>query len=96
MLEILLLLATGMVAGYLLRNKPAVLKINGRLTGIAIYCLLFLLGVSLGKQEELLEKLPMVGGYSLALSLLGIIGSILLSALLFRKLSKHMDKHNEK
>ena len=95
MVEVLIALGLGCAPGYLLRKKPRILRASNRLASIAVFALLFLLGVALGVNDKLLSQLPRLGGYSLALAVLAIAGSVLLAALLYRKLLKQPPKKYE-
>lgn len=95
MVEIIVCLTIGIAAGYLLRKKNRLLSVSSRLASVAIYILLFLLGVSLGVNSNVLSQLPKLGGYALALAVLGILGSIIFAALLYCKLFKQSEKEHE-
>ena len=69
----------GMLAGWLLRNRKGLLAWNARLINVAIYFLLFFLGVTIGTDETIVSTLPTLGVKALWLSLGGIGGSVLLS-----------------
>lgn len=72
----------GMAIGWLFNNRlnQAVLQ---RLTLGAIFLLLFLLGLAIGANQDLLSRLPSLGLQALALMLAGVGGSI--AAALFIK-----------
>lgn len=71
----LIILFCGMLLGRIFRRflSPGLLR---GLISFAIFLLLFLLGVSLGGNSQLLEKLPVFGLQAIILSLLAIAGSI--------------------
>lgn len=65
-------------------------RLLGRLTMLAIFLLLFLLGVSIGANERLFERLPELGGEALALALLCLLGSIACSAAVTPYIAKRL------
>ena len=95
MIEVIVFLALGIVLGYFVRKKPRFIAASNRLVSISIYALLFLLGVALGTNDDVLEQLPKLGGYAFVLAVLSIIGSIILAAFLYRKMFKKMEEEHE-
>ncbi|HSV88784.1 MAG TPA: LysO family transporter [Bacteroidales bacterium] len=77
MLEIILIMAAGFVAGYLLRQKKKVVLSVNRLTLLSIYLLLFFLGFSIGGDPVVLDNLPKFGLNAFLITLGGVCGSIL-------------------
>ncbi|UZP67795.1 lysine exporter LysO family protein [Desulfovibrio mangrovi] len=65
----------GIPAGYLLRNRQKAVHAVDKLTMWAIYGLLFLLGVSLGSNDDLVSQLGTIGVRALVISLCCLIGS---------------------
>ncbi|MDX1662179.1 MAG: LysO family transporter [Candidatus Promineifilaceae bacterium] len=78
----LAVLGGGMLAGFLLRQKRALVEAAERLSSFAIYLLLFLLGLSVGGDEAIFSRLPALGLQALLLSAAAIAGSVALTALL--------------
>ena len=66
----------GIAAGYLLRNIGFLQKI-GRPISYTILLLLFLLGISVGANQDIVNNLTTLGGQALLLALAGTAGSIL-------------------
>lgn len=93
-MKVIVIMAAGMLVGVLLRRKTELLKWNGRLINVAIYFLLFFLGVTIGTDETIVSTLPTLGVKALLITVGGIGGSVLLAwgvyFLLFRK-SKSKD-----
>lgn len=79
MLTVVAIMTAGMVVGYIIRKKSMLIKINDKLIMYAIYLLLFILGLSIGANEVIMKNLPTLGLKALALTLGGVIGSILLA-----------------
>jgi uncharacterized membrane protein YbjE (DUF340 family) len=83
MLIVVVIMASGIAIGYLIRRKEFLIKINDRLTMWAIYLLLFLLGISIGTNDVIMKSLTTLGLKALAISIGGIIGSISLAWLAY-------------
>jgi len=54
----------------------------------AIYLLLFMLGISVGTNKEVIDNLGKIGYEAVAIAIASISGSVLLAALLFKVLFK--------
>ncbi|MEE4177878.1 MAG: LysO family transporter [Bacteroides sp.] len=77
MLEILLLMALGMLVGYSLRGKQkAISRIETAILW-SIFLLLFFLGLSIGGNEVIVASLPKLGLNALIITLGGVAGSLL-------------------
>lgn len=88
MITILLVLTIGILTGLLITNKPKLHWLNNQLLNLAIYLLLFLLGISVGTNKEVIENIGKIGYEAIAIAVASIAGSVLLSALLFQLLFK--------
>lgn len=72
----------GVLVGYLLRKKK-----TGWISGfimIAIWILLFLLGIAVGHNDEILNNLDTIGWQALVLSVGGVLGSVVLASVVYR------------
>lgn len=96
MLTVVAIMAFGIAIGYLIRNFKALVKIADRLTMWSIYLLLFLLGISIGANEVIMKNLHFLGLKSLAITLGGIVGSVLLAWLAYYLWFKPKPNSNEK
>lgn len=97
MITVLLLMLAGMATGFLLREKTVVLKISGKMTSIAIYILLFLLGISVGLNKLIIGHLDRIGLQALLITLGAVGGSVLVSWLLYRIffMNTHLNSHED-
>lgn len=75
--KIFLVLGLGFLIGYkgLLQEKG--LRLNGRLQTAFLLLLIFCMGVSIGRNGEILRNLPLLGGKSLLFAVFAILGSTL-------------------
>ena len=74
--SLLLFLACGVLFGLLFRGNPKFLLWNDKITALAIYLLLFCLGLSVGINEKIIENLLVYGVESLLLCSGAIAGSV--------------------
>lgn len=81
---ILALLTAGFAIGQLLRGRTALAGVISRLTDVAIYLLLFLLGISVAATPDLADNLMSLGVPALVLSLAGVLGNCLLARFMQR------------
>ncbi len=88
MISILLVLSAGILAGLMIVSKPKLHLINNHLLNWSIYLLLFLLGISVGTNEEVIKNLGKIGYEAIAIAVASIAGSVLLSGFLFKLLFK--------
>jgi uncharacterized membrane protein YbjE (DUF340 family) len=86
MIAILLLLSAGIALGLLIIGHPRLHAINNNLLNWSIYLLLFLLGISVGTNQEVIGNLGKIGMEAIAIASLSIAGSVLLSYFLFKRL----------
>lgn len=92
MMAILLVLAAGILLGLLIVNYPKLHILNNNLLNYAIYLLLFLLGISVGTNREVIQNLDKIGLEAITIAIASITGSVLLSFLLFKLLFNHNEK----
>ncbi len=83
MIEIIIIMCAGIVTGVFLRGRSSLLFASERMTGIAIYLLLFLLGLSVGTNDTIISNFPVIGFNAIILTFSAIAGSVLLSWLLY-------------
>ncbi len=84
----------GILLGYLLRKMPMLQKISTPISW-TIYLLLFLMGISVGTNEEVLRNLASLGGTALLLSLSGTLGSVLMAWLVWKKVFLQPSREEE-
>lgn len=84
MVEILVIMAVGMVIGYLLRQKQAVFAVIDRIVMAVIFLLLFVLGISVGLNETVVGSIHLIGIKALVLTLGAVAGSVLCCGIAYR------------
>ncbi|MCX6223129.1 MAG: LysO family transporter [Bacteroidia bacterium] len=92
MIAILVVLSAGILLGLLIVKKPKLHLFNNHLLNWAIYLLLFLLGISVGTNREVIQNIGKIGYEAIAIGIFSIAGSVLLSAILFKFLFKQDEK----
>ena len=91
MIEILIIMFCGIVSGIIFRKKRTLISFADKLAGWSVYLLLFLLGLSVGNNEEVINNFAIIGFNSILITLSGVSGSIILSFLVY----KYFFKNNE-
>lgn len=75
MLIVIGLMVSGIILGYIFRQKN--LKVVQHLITYAIFALLFLLGISVGVNRDIMDNLGTIGVEALVITLGAVGGSIL-------------------
>ena len=73
---------TGMLLGYLLRKRD--LKKIHQIITLLIWLLLFILGIEVGSNEQIIKALPTLGVEALLLSVAGTLGCCVLAWALWK------------
>ena len=92
MIAILIVLSAGILLGLLIVKKPKLHLFNNHLLNWAIYLLLFLLGISVGTNREVIQNIGKIWYEAIAIGIFSIAGSVLLSAILFKFLFRQDEK----
>jgi uncharacterized membrane protein YbjE (DUF340 family) len=77
MLKIVAIMLSGMAVGFLLRKRR--LRIVPHAVTVLIWALLFLLGVEVGTNPQVVNGITSLGLEALWLSLAGLVGTVLFS-----------------
>lgn len=89
MWKIFLVLAMGFAIGFFGLLKEKQIKLNCHLQTLWLMLLIFCMGVSIGRNGDVIRNLPVLGGKALLFAISAVIGSILfvflLSKLFFEK-----------
>lgn len=86
MLLIILIMAAGITTGHLLRNRNT--KWLQKVITLLIWVLLFMLGVESGSNREIINGFTTLGAEAFVLTICGLVGSIFLSWVLWKIISK--------
>ena len=86
MFTIIGLVLTGMLLGYLVRKRD-LKKVHPMIT-LLIWLLLFILGIEVGSNEEIIRGLHTIGYEAVVLTLGGTLGSVIAAWALWRDLYK--------
>ena len=79
MFTVVIIMALGIIVGYFLRNKSKTKSFIEKLTMVVIFVLLFVLGVAIGSDKNIVSSLQTLGLQALIISLGAIFGSVLLA-----------------
>ena len=83
MIHLILTIAAGLCAGYLLWGWKA-LEHVGKAISVTIWAMLFIMGVKIGADRQILDNISTLGWQSLLLSLASVAGSVFFAFLLYR------------
>ncbi len=83
MLTVVTIMSLGMLTGFLLRHKAHVFKKVDQWVTLTIYLLLFLLGLSVGKNEIVLKNIHYIGVQALIITLAAVMGSVFLCRVVY-------------
>jgi len=89
MIKVLIIMAVGIAFGALNRNKQKLIKANNKSTIWIIFLLLFFMGVSVGKNNDIMNNLDTIGLRGLQLAIVAVLGSVLLSWLVYKSFFKN-------
>ncbi len=90
MLKIILIILSGVLAGFLLKEK-SVAKYIGRTINIIIMLLLFSLGISVGAKENVVNNFANIGLDAFLLTLGGLGGTLFCARFVYEKFFKGKD-----
>jgi uncharacterized membrane protein YbjE (DUF340 family) len=92
MIVVLLCLAGGILAGALLRRSERLLTIIDQLTGWFIYVFLFLLGLSVGANREIIANFGRLGLQAVIIALACVTGSLIPAWFVYRYFFRRSEK----
>lgn len=92
MIPIFLSILIGIAVGYLIRQKRIV-KYTAQLLNGVIVLLLFVLGIAVGSNEQLVAGFTSLGIEALLLTIGGTLGSLIAAKILYKKVF-HRFNHN--
>lgn len=92
MLTVVIIMFSGILAGYLIRSFGHLVRASERLTTWAIYALLLLMGIGVGANREIMTSLHTLGLKALWVAIGGVVGSVLTGWLTFRVFFKKTEQ----
>lgn len=94
MFSIVMTMLAGVFIGHFLRNGKRVEKIE-KSTSITIFVLLFVLGLSVGSNNVIIDNLGRFGWQAAVIAMLGMGGSIIAARIVFQLFFKKGEEKNE-
>lgn len=85
------IMLSGIVVGYMFRNWSYLQQV-GKLITFTILLLLFLLGITVGANKEIVDNLSVLGVQALLISLAAVLGSVVCALLVYRFFFKERNK----
>jgi len=92
LLTVIIIVAAGFVMGFLLRNHEKIIKPVDSIINWSIYLLLFLLGISVGINQTIINNLDEIGLRATLLTIGAVLGSIILSYFTYILFFKYNEK----
>ena len=86
MLKFVAIILSGMAVGFILRKRQ--LRVVPHMVTVLIWLLLFLLGIEVGSNPQVINGISTLGLEALWLSIAGLAGTILFSWALWRWISR--------
>ncbi len=83
MIPVLVIMTLGILIGWFLHKQKKFIKITSEITNWAIYLLLFLLGLTVGTNEKILNNFDKIGLQSIMITIFAVAGSVLVSWLCY-------------
>ncbi len=83
MFFLIMTMFSGVVAGYFLRRWKPLAHI-GRAISVTILLMLFILGMEIGSDDQVLGNLSVLGLQALLLAFAGAMGSVVFASVLYR------------
>lgn len=95
MFQVILIALAGVAAGYLLRRVRALQHVHHSIT-LTICFMLFVLGLSVGADPNIVSNLLGYGGQALLISVAGMAGSVVAAWALHRYVFKNMGEEEKR
>ena len=87
----MIVMLSGVLIGYILRNIRAIPALVSKINIYIIFLLLFVMGLSVGSNPQVIQGLGTLGLLGIAISVVSIAGSVFLSWIVYRHLFKKED-----
>ena len=87
----MIVMLSGVLIGYILRNIRAIPALVSKINIYIISLLLFVMGLSVGSNPQVIQGLGTLGLLGIAISVVSIAGSVFLSWIVYRHLFKKED-----
>lgn len=87
----MIVMLSGILIGYILRNIRAIPTLVSKINIYIIFLLLFVMGLSVGNNPQVIQGLGTLGLLGIAISVVSIAGSVFLSWIVYRHLFKKED-----
>lgn len=84
MITVLAIMIVGMICGYLLKEKKKILQISEKLTTITIFGLLFMLGIGVGLNKQVVSNIDTIGWQAAAITAGAILGSLIFAFMTYK------------
>lgn len=83
MFKVIGIMFVGILVGFVLRKLPHIGKVN-KTVSMTVFCMLFLMGASIGSNRDIISHLASFGWQALVLALWGLAGSVIVGWAVYR------------
>lgn len=79
MLTVILIMLAGMAVGYIFRKRTKLIGTLNKTTIWVIFLLLFFLGITVGKNPEIMQNMSTIGLRGLQIAFVALLGSVIMA-----------------
>ncbi len=84
MTTVLIIMSIGIAVGFLISKRENLIKINDKLVRWAIYLLLFLLGIGVGTNKDIINNIHTIGLQAILITIAALLGSLICAYIVYR------------
>ncbi|MDR1347246.1 MAG: lysine exporter LysO family protein [Prevotellaceae bacterium] len=84
MYEIIGIMITGGIIGYIFKSKVKFIRLSEKIYGFILFILLFSLGLSVGKNDTVMNNVSNLGLLSLAIAMAAVAGSVFCAWIVYK------------
>lgn len=89
-------MTAGIALGLISRNKHKLVSLNNKSTLWVIFLLLFFMGISVGKNNDIMNNLDTIGLRGLQLAFVAVLGSVVLSWFVYKAFFNNKSNNSDK
>ncbi|MDR2126685.1 MAG: LysO family transporter [Prevotellaceae bacterium] len=90
MYEIITVIFAGGIIGYIFKSKSRFIMLSEKIYSLILFLLLFSLGLSVGKNESVMNNISSLGLLSLGIAIATVAGSVVCAWIVYRIFFKNI------
>ncbi len=83
MTTVLIIMSIGIAVGFLISKRENLIKINDKLVTWSIYLLLFLLGIGVGTNKDIINNVHTIGLQAIIITIAALLGSLVCAYIVY-------------